>query len=183
MMNRNKLGRYLSLFLLFATFQSCVDNLNFDQIEYSATPVFNGPIIFFDLNQNNFIDPNTNSEINTVIDEADFTYLDASVVRDNLERVELSFEINNQFDRNFSLSIQFLDENNIPTHPVITFDANPNELLVPPVETIVIANNQAFLRTKKVLIRIELSPGATPLSPNIIQNLSFKSSGTFYVRT
>lgn len=183
MMNRRILGRYLHLFIVFAAFSSCVDNLNFNQIEYSATPVFNGPIIFFDLDQNNFIDPNTNAEINSISDESDFTYLDASVVRDNLERVELNFEINNQFDRIFSLSIEFLNENNTPTNPIITFTANPNELLVPPVETIVIANNQAFLQTRKVRVTIQLSSGSTPLSPNFIQNLSFKSAGTFYVRT
>ncbi len=182
-MKTNTLKRYLLLILSLSTL-ACVDNLDFDQIEYSATPIYNAPIISFDLTQNNFIDVTTNTDIPIVSDEADFTYLDSSLIRDNLEKVELNFEVNNQFDnRVFSLFIEFLDENNNATHPVINFVVQPNQLLVPPIETILIANNSDFLRTKRVRVRIEMSTGSTPLSPTIIQNLSFKSAGTFYVRT
>jgi len=183
-MKTNILKRYLLLIFSLSTLYSCVDNLNFDQIEYSANPVFNSPIISFDLNQNNFIDPNTNTDIPTVLDVTDFTYLDNSFVRDNLEKVELNFEINNQFDnRSFSFFIEFLDANDNATHPVINFITQPNQLLVPPIETILISNNQDFLRTRKIRVRIEMSTGTVPLSPTVIQNLSFKSAGTFYVRT
>lgn len=182
-MKTNALKRYLLLILSLSTL-ACVDNLDFDQIEYSATPIYNAPIISFDLTQNNFIDVTTSTDIPIVSDEANFTYLDSSLIRDNLERVELNFEVNNQFDnRVFSLFIEFLDESNNATHPVINFVVQPNQLLVPPIETILIANNPDFLRTKRVRVRIEMSTGATPLSPTVIQNLSFKSAGTFYVRT
>lgn len=183
-MKINVWKRYIYLTVsLFALF-SCVDNLDFDQIEYSATPIYNAPIISFDLTQNNFIDPNTNTDITNVSDDTDFTYLESSLIRDNLERVELNFEINNQFDeRSFTIFIEFLDENNTPTHPVINFTVQPNQLLIPPVETILISTNQNFLRTRRVRIRAEMSTGTSALNPNIIQHLSFKSAGTFYVRT
>ena len=106
-MGTNVLKRYIFLIFSLSMFYSCVDNLDFDQIEYSATPVYNSPIVYFDLNQNNFIDPTTNTDITAVSDITDFTYLDNSFVRDNLQRVELNFEINNQFDnRSFSFSIE-----------------------------------------------------------------------------
>ena len=178
------LKRYLLLIFSLSALYSCIDNLNFDQIEYSATPVYNTPLVSFDLNQSNFIDPNTNTDIPIVSDITDFTFLDNSFVRDNLERVELNFELNNQFDnRSFSFSIEFLDANNNATHPIINFTTQPNQLLVPPIETILISNNQDFLRTRKIRVSVEMSTSTTPLSPTIIQNLSFKSAGTFYVRT
>ncbi|MDT7833477.1 hypothetical protein RQM59_13910 [Flavobacteriaceae bacterium S356] len=183
-MKTNILKWYLLSIFSLSTLYSCVDNLDFDQIEYSASPVYNSPIISFDLNQSNFIDPTTNTDVTTVSDITDFTYLDNSFVRDNLQRVALNFEVNNQFDnRTFSFSIEFLDANNNPTHPIINFTAQPNQLLVPPIETILIANNQDFLRTRKIRVSVEMSTSTTPLSPTVIQNLSFKSAGTFYVST
>lgn len=184
MIKKTALRRYIFIVFSLCTLYSCVDNLDFDQIEYSATPVYNAPIISFDLTQNNFINPVTNTDITEISDAADFTYLDSSLIRDNLERVELNFEIHNQFDtRSFSIFIEFLDENNNPTHPVISFTVQPNQLLIPPLETIIISNNQDFLRTRRVRVRAEMSVSTTPLNPNTIQNLSFKSAGTFYVRT
>ncbi len=184
MMKVNVLKRYLFLVFSLYSMYSCVDNLDFNQIEYSATPVYNAPIISFDLTQHNFIDPNTGNDVNTLMDRTDFTYLENSFIRDNLEQVALKFEVNNQFDnRNFTFFIEFLDENNLATHPVISFTTQSNQLLEPPLETILISNNQNFLRTKQVRVRVEMSTGTSPLNPNIIQNLSFKSAGTFYVRT
>lgn len=184
MMKVNVLKRYLFLVFSLYSMYSCVDNLDFNQIEYSATPVYNAPIISFDLTQRNFIDPNTGNDVNTLMDRTDFTYLENSFIRDNLEQVALKFEVNNQFDnRNFTFFIEFLDENDLATHPVISFTAQSNQQLEPPLETILISNNQNFLRTRQVRIRVEMSTGTTPLNPNMIQNLSFKSAGTFYVRT
>jgi hypothetical protein len=162
---------------------ACVENLDFNQIEYSATPVYHSPLVFFDLNQNNFIDPTTNTEIATVIDVTDFTYLETSVFRDNLERVELAIEVNNQFDRDFMFTMEFLDENNNLVYSIGNFTATANQLTVPTINPIVIANNQNFLQTRKIRITIDMGSSTTPLSPNVIQNISFKSSGTYYVRT
>ena len=183
-MRRYFLKRYSVLFFLFLAFSSCIDNLDFNQIEYSATPIYNSPIVFFDLTQSDFIDSTTNTDILRVEDETDFTYLETSFIRDNLERVELNFEVNNQFsNRSFSFSFEFLDENNNPTHPVINFTVNPNELLVPQINPIIVANNQGFLTTRRIRVQIVMSASTTPLNPTVIQNLSFKSTGTYYVRT
>jgi hypothetical protein len=183
-MRRYFLKRYSVLFFLFFAFSSCIDNLDFNQIEYSATPIYNSPIVFFDLTQSDFIDSTTNTDILRVEDVTDFTYLETSFIRDNLERVELNFEVNNQFsNRSFSFSFEFLDENNNPTHPVINFTVNPNELLVPQINPIIVANNQGFLTTRRIRVQIVMSASTTPLNPTVIQNLSFKSTGTYYVRT
>ncbi|MFY0603629.1 MAG: hypothetical protein JXQ93_06740 [Flavobacteriaceae bacterium] len=174
---------FLLLFFLSFVFNSCVDNLNFDQIEYSATPIYNSPIIFFDLDQNDFIDSTTNTDILTTEDITNFTYLETSFIRENLEKVELNMEVNNRFDRSFTFSFEFLDENSNGTHPIINFTVNPNEILNPVINPILIANNQDFLRTRKIRVRIEMSASTTPLSSTVIQNLSFKSTGTYFIRT
>lgn len=182
-MRNDLFKRYSFIFFLIFTLNSCVDNLDFNQIEYSATPIYTTPIIFFDLTQTDFIDPATNTDILFLEDRTDFTVFDTSFIRDNLERVELTVEINNQFDRSFSFSYQFLDENDNPTHPEISFVASPNQITMPQIDPILIANNQNFLRTKRIRVRIEMSSSTTPLNPSIIQNLSFKSTGTYYIRT
>ena len=62
--------------LLFITafLNSCVGNLDFDQVnDFSATPVFNSSLVYFTLDQQEFIDPMTGLENqNAIKDEFRF---------------------------------------------------------------------------------------------------------------
>ncbi|QMU66295.1 MAG: hypothetical protein GKR88_19740 [Flavobacteriaceae bacterium] len=182
-MKTNLLKNYSFLLFLGFVFNSCVNNLDFNQVDYSATPVYNSPIIFFDLNQNHFIDTATNTDILTLTEITNITVFENSFIRDNTERVAITIEVNNQFNRNFTFAMDFLDGNNNVLYSAINFTAPSNQLTVPVIAPIVIANNQNFLSTRKIRVTIQMSAGTTMLDPDIIQNVSFKSTGIYYIRT
>ncbi len=176
------------LFLIFILMlSSCVKHLDFSQIEdFSAKPIFESSLVYFTLNQVDFFDLINSVEVVTPIDDTSgFTILRSKFVKDNLIETELNIEVNNQFDREFTVNITFLDENNIETHafdPIIVAENNPN---FTQKETITISGNEQFLRSTKIRVSIELSPSSdgSVLDPNIEQKLEFKSSGIFYLKT
>lgn len=176
------LRRY-SLLLLGFILNSCVENLDFDQGEYNASPVLNSPIVFFNLDQNDFIDTTTNTDILCLTEVSNFTYFAGPFFRDNVERVELSIEVNNQFNRSFTFTMDFLDDNDQVVYSIASFTAPPNQMVTPSITPIIISDNQNFLNTRKIRIIVKMSASTVPLNPNIIQNVSFKSAGTYYVRT
>lgn len=176
------------MFLIFILMlSSCVKHLDFSQIEgFSATPIFESSLVYFTLNQIDFFDQINSVEVVSPIDDTSgFTILKSKFVKDNLIQTELNIEVNNQFDRQFTVNITFLDENGDETHkfePIIV-DANNHNFKQK--ETVIISGNEQFLLSTKVQVSIELSPSSdgSVLDPNIEQKLEFKSSGIFYLKT
>jgi len=166
---------------------SCVKHVDFDQVDdFSLKPVFQTSLVYFTLNQINFFDVVNSVELVTPInDVSGFTILQNSFVKDNLIKAELEFNLENQFDRGFTVSIEFLDNNNNITHKFSQFVIAANDNNYKKVETILIANNQEFLSSTKVKVSIVLTPSSNGavLDPNKEQTLTFKSAGTFYLRT
>jgi hypothetical protein len=176
------------LFLIFILMlSSCVKHLDFNQIEdFSAKPIFESSLVYFTLDQVDFFDLVNSVEVVTPIDDTSgFTILKSKFVRDNLISAELNIEVNNQFDRKFTVNITFLDSNNVETYrfnPIIVEENNQN---FNHKETISISGNTQFLSSTKISVSIELSPSSdgSVLDPNIEQKLEFKSSGIFYLKT
>jgi len=176
------------MFLIFILMlSSCVKHLDFSQIEdFSPQPILESSLVYFTLNQVDFFDQVNSVEVVTPIDDTSgFTILKSKFVKDNLIQTELNIEVNNQFDRQFTVHITFLNENDIETHrfdPIIVGENDPN---FKQLETVVIAGNEQFLMSTKVRVSIELSPSSdgSVLDPNIEQKLEFKSSGIFYLKT
>jgi len=176
------------LFLIFILMlSSCVKHLDFSQIEdFSAKPIFESSLVYFTLNQVDFFDLINSVEVVTPIDDTSgFTILRSKFVKDNLIETELNIEVNNQFDREFTVNITFLDEHNVETHtfdPIIVTENNHN---FKQIESITISGNDQFLKSTKIRVSIELSPSSdgSVLDPTIEQKLEFKSSGIFYLKT
>lgn len=176
------------MFLIFILMlSSCVKHLDFSQIEdFSATPIFESSLVYFTLDQVDFFDVVNSVELVTPIDDTSgFTILKSKFVKDNLIKAELNIEVNNQFDRRFTVNITFLDENNVETHRFDPIIINENNHNFKQIETVTISGNEQFLLSTKVRISIELSPSSdgSVLDPNIEQKLEFKSSGIFYLKT
>ena len=75
----------LILLLLLPLFSSCVNNADFDQINLDVEPRVVFPLVFFELNQLDFIDDVTNAELTFVSDVTDVEVFQSSTIRDNLE--------------------------------------------------------------------------------------------------
>ena len=184
-MKKLKSTPMFSIFILMLS--SCFKHVDFNQIEdFSAKPIFESSLVYFTLNQIDFFDVVNSVEVVAPIDDTSgFTILKSKFVKDNLIETELNFEVNNQFDRRFTVNITFLDDNDVETHRFNPMIVTKNNQSFKQKEIIIIAGNEQFLLSTKVRVSIELSPSTdgSVLDPNIEQKLEFKSSGIFYLKT
>lgn len=100
-----------STLLLYA---SCVEDVDLDQLdEVVLTPVFEIDFVYSEFNTDNFIDPglppDTPIDVPPITDTVEFDLIGTDFAVENLERVDLTFEIRNTFATNFEFEFQFLD--------------------------------------------------------------------------
>jgi hypothetical protein len=160
---------------------SCSNNLNFDNINLEIEPEVTSPLVFFELDQRDFLDEN-NQEITVVSDITVFRIFDNTVLKDNLVELTLDFEIENGFDRSFLVDFVFLDEDENITYDVEDFSINTGDLDYSSTRSIVIETSPEFLNSIKVRVDVVLSPSTTTLNPDIEKTFKFRSSGTFYLK-
>jgi hypothetical protein len=160
---------------------SCSNNLNFDNINLEIEPEVTSPLVFFELDQRDFLDEN-NQEITVVSDITVFRIFDNTVLKDNLVELTLDFEIENGFDRSFLVDFVFLDEDENITYDVEDFSINAGDLDYSSTRSIVIETSPEFLNSIKVRVDVVLSPSTTILNPDIEKTFKFRSSGTFYLK-
>ena len=154
---------------------------NFDNINLEIEPEVTSPLVFFELDQRDFLDEN-NQEITVVSDITVFTIFDNTVLKDNLVELTLDFEIENGFDRSFLVDFVFLDEDENITYDVEDFSINAGDLDYSSTRSIVIETSPEFLNSIKVRVDVVLSPSTTTLNPDIEKTFKFRSSGTFYLK-
>ena len=170
------------LFLL----SSCVKDIDFNQAnDLELTPAVAVSLVKFNLDQNNFIDDTTNSEIIIPIEDVtEFTALDNKTAQENLVRILFQFEAINTFERDFTIDFTFLDENDVVTHTIPRLVITSNDQDFSQDEEITIINNPAFLNSRKIHVRLTLLPSSngSTIDPNTAKVFTFKSSGIFYFR-
>jgi len=171
----------LKILICIAFLVSCSNNLNFDNINLEIEPEVTSPLVFFELDQRDFLDEN-NQEITVVSDITVFRIFDNTVLKDNLVQLTLDFEIENGFDRSFLVDFVFLDEDENITYDVEDFSINTGDLDYSSTRSIVIETSPEFLNSIKVRVDVVLSPSTTTLNPDIEKTFKFRSSGTFYLK-
>ena len=167
----------LQIVICIAFFMSCSNNLNFDNINLEIEPEVTSPLVFFELDQKDFLDEN-DQEITVVSDITVFRIFDNTVLKDNLVELTLDFEIENGFDRSFLVDFVFLDEDENITYDVEDFSINAGDLDYSSTRSIVIETSPEFLNSIKVRVDVVLSPSTTTLNPDIEKTFKFRSSGT-----
>lgn len=170
------------LLFLFLLLSSCLNNLDFDNIDIDHNPVLNGPFLSFTLNQTDFFDSVNNVEnltITTVVGE--FDILQSDDVSNNLVRAEFDMIISNQFNRNLTVIIDFLDEFDNFTHRAAPFTVVAGNTNFFTEIDISVVDNPAFLRTRRVSVEIRMTASSTMLDPTIPREISFKSSGKYFL--
>ena len=171
----------LQILFCIAFFISCTENLNFNQINLELEPTINVPIVYFELNQNNFLDE-FNQEISAVSDITVFRILETTVLKENLIELKIDFEVENGFNRMFLVKIFFLDNNDNITHTVDEFTIEAGDLNYTATRTIIIESTPEFLNSTKFRTDVILLPASTNLNPAIEKVFKFRSSGTCYLR-
>lgn len=175
-----KIKRLLLYVILVLYGTSCIDNVDFNQVEdLSVEPAFITTLAYFTLNQNNFIF--NGIEINTVTDISDFKVLNNAAARESLKRIVFDFAINNQFDRDFNITIDFLDKTNTVVHNLAPLTIKAYDNNFSEQRAIAVTNNQQFLSATKVSIKLQMYTGI-PFNPNDVKTLDFKSAATVYLK-
>ena len=171
----------LKILICIAFLVSCSNNLNFDNINLEIEPEVTSPLVFFELDQRDFLDEN-DQEITVMSDITIFRILDNTVLKDNLVELAIDFEIENGFDRSFLVDFVFLDEDENITYDVEDFSINTGDLDYSSTRSIVIETSPEFLNSIKVRVDVVLSPSTTTLNPDIEKTFKFRSLGTFYLK-
>ena len=160
---------------------SCTDNLNFDEINLNVDPILTAPLIYFELNQDDFYNSTTGTEIPMITDTSDFRVFKSSSIRNDVFKAVFDFEIENRFDRSFEVNIVFFDGNDNITRTIPSFTIVPQDLNYVASESIEIDASPIFLTSRKVRVEVKLNPSTTQIDPNIYQIIKFKSTGTFHL--
>ena len=160
---------------------SCTDNLNFDEINLNVDPILTAPLIYFELNQDDFYNSTTATEIPLITDTSDFRVFKSSAIRNDVFKVVFDFEIENRFDRSFEVNIVFFDGNDNITRTIPSFTIVPQDLNYVASDSIDVAASSIFLTSRKVSVEVKLNPSSTQIDPNIYQLIKFKSTGTFHL--
>lgn len=178
MFSYNKLYLFLCLLVLF----SCSQSLDFDQIEeYSAKPSFSVALASLTLDSSNFI-VSSGIPVITVIDkQSDFKLFDHSFIKQNLVKLDFNFEIRNEFNRDFTMEISLLDENNLLVYKLQDLKINAKNLLFKQEEIISVAVNPNIVNFTKVDVKLVLDDATNPITASDIGKLIFESSITVHL--
>lgn len=172
---------FLSLYFLMS---SCVNNLDFNQInEVSNTPVFMSSLIYFTVVEDHFLDSSGLLTGLTITDVSEFKVFENEDISKNLQAIDLSIEIKNEFNIQFVGQIQFLDDNDVLKYELTTLNINPNQLNFSYLEKVEINTNQSLLEARKIKVIIHLPTGTSTLNAHENEELEFKSALTYYIKT
>ena len=169
----------LLIFFLVMGFTSCVKDVDFDQAgDISLQPDIQASLLIFEVDQRDFIDPDTNLQRLIIRDTVRLEFLDDDYIQKDLEQVEFKFKFRNTFPQTFSNRIQFLSENNGLQHEV-NFDTDPgtqgNPVVSEKVEIIGPDRIQVIKRSIKMVVEIT----AILNDQQFNGKLNFESKGLF----
>lgn len=161
---------------------SCVDNLDFDQVEdIEIFPTAEVDLIFFTLVTQNFDDVDNSDMPQTERDTTLVSFLDDSFLRENVTNIELTFRVDNSFVQSFTNRVTFLDANlNVMYAIDFNINASPSG---EPVQSLLVDNIsgaelEGFLSSNRIVNEVTLLPNDNP----IIGELNFESKGLFQFR-
>ncbi len=169
-----------AMFILLAFgMLSCVKDVDFDQAgNITLQPEIQADMLIFEIDQKEFIDPETGFFRRIIRDTVRLEFLDDDYIQSDLSQVEFSFKYRNSFPQAFSNKISFLSEQDNLQHRVefITDPGNINNFVVTEkIETIGPENIQVIKRSIKMVVEIEALTNSEPF----VGILRFESKGLF----
>lgn len=169
----------LSLFLV----GSCTEKLDFNQIDnFVLKPVLSAPLTNFTLVPGQFFNILGTQETR-VEDITNFEVFNEKLIRDNVVKIDFIAEIKNDFDRDVTIDVDFLDENNNLVYNFTPIQVSSKDLNYSYSEEIEIAANPSIKNTFKVKIVAELEDTGTQMNPNSLEEFEFKSAVTVYIES
>lgn len=170
------------LFCIFLL-TSCYESLDFNQLDDQVSkPVFTSALTYFTFVPAQFFDYNGNQK-NSISDLSNFYAFQNTYVRDNLVTLNFNAEIKNEFDREVTIQVDFLNTNNSVTYafmPIIIEKGNLNYTFFEEIE---IALHPIILETERVRITARIENTSSPMNVQDTSEFVFKSSVTAFIES
>lgn len=174
-------NRILGTLILVLFSFSCTSDLDFNQAnDLKLEPVFVSNFVYFDIPANQFVTNGVEQSI--TVDTPAIDVFDDVFFKDNLERADFFFEINNTINRAYILDLVYLDKNDQPVYSInFAIPAYSGvENLVTKTEVFENAKLDLLKSTTKMAFVLKMLPGPI-LSENSTGSLKLRSSATAYL--
>ena len=158
---------------------SCSSELDFDQVDdVVLAPQIDADILFFTLGTEDFIDTSITDETVVVRDTTRLEFLNDSFIRDSVEDIELTFQIDNSFLQSFNNRFIFINEINEPQYTLefnvdASLDGTTTRTSI--VEQVNEDELQAILSSIKVVNELQLNTNEALINGEI----SFQSKALY----
>ncbi|AUC86448.1 hypothetical protein CW731_14680 [Polaribacter sp. ALD11] len=166
-------------------FFSCSQTLDFDQLDgYTIKPTISTSLTFFTIDAASFATAVGVPIITEISEKSDFKLFENSFIKQNLIQLDFDIEVRNEFNRDFTIEILLLDEDDTI---IYTFNAflglkvAANNLNFKHKEVIDIEANQNVKNFTRVEIKLSLDDKFTPLDILDVGRIKFKSAATIYL--
>ena len=178
-----RLITYLSLIVLANSISlSCSKPVDFDQInDFEINPVVESSLIYLDEPATSFLE--SGEQIVIIRDYIQIDLFQNDFILENLEKAELVFEITNSINRDFSVTVDFIDSNSQRQHAFTIFVAassNNAKVVSNYTEVFEDVSLEALKSTSVLVFTLNMLPGAA-INENTLGSISLKSKAVFYL--
>lgn len=173
----------ISIICCLLVFNSCYEELDFDQInEYVYKPVITSSLTFFLVVPGQFFNA-VGVQETSITSESDFRVFEDSFIKNDIVKIDFNTLIKNEFDRNVTIDVSFLNDNNTLLYQFASIVIPAGDLKGRFSEEVFITTHPAIVNTTKVRIRAELEDTGTSMNPNDTSQFEVKSSITLYIES
>ena len=102
-------------------------------------------------------------------------------MEESLVQLDFLVEASNQFNRDITIRIRFLNGSNVPLYTLTPLNISSGELNFSNTEVINLRLNPQVFSTTKIEITAAVEDTGTPLDPNDTSEFNFQSALVFYV--
>ena len=161
---------------------SCTDKLNFDQLDdVVITPVYTSSLAYFTILPIQFFDETGTIQQSEISDVSGFRVFENDFLKNNLIKLDFNVEVKNEFERDFTINVEFLDDNNNVTYKFSPLNIEASNLNYLYLEEIDVLVNQSIKNTTHVKINARIENSTSPLNSNGTSEFEFKSAVTLYI--
>ena len=172
---RMNLKKISALFYCLFAVMSCVDDLDFTQLEnYKATPIYSIAAVHFTVLPFQFFEQSGN-QMNEIREITDFNLFKNDYIKNKTVKLEFNAEVLNEYDNDFILEVQLLNANYLPIFKFEKMSVSANDLAYQFKQTETLISNPSLINMKGLSITIKTNNPSLVLNPNDITELQFKS--------
>ena len=180
---RMNLKKISALFYCLFAVMSCVDDLDFTQLEnYKATPIYSIAAVHFTVLPFQFFEQSGN-QMNEIREITDFNLFENDYIKNKIVKLEFNAEVLNEYDNDFILEVQLLNANYLPIFKFEKMSVSANDLAYQFKQTETLISNPSLINMRGLSITIKTNNPSLVLNPNDSTELQFKSFIKVYLDT